>query len=230
MNKAEIRERLTAASEEDYRAFHMKLQPSKSEVLGVRAGTLRKLAKEISKDGWKEYAENVEEPDYYEEKLIAGMSIFYAKADIDEKIEYADKIITFIDGWAVCDGICATIKLDENEKDRFFSFAEECAASGEEFRARFGIISIRQCFIDEEHIDDILNIIDGIEYAGYYDKMGAAWLLADCMVKLPDKTYEYMKNNSLDDWVYNKSITKMRESYRISPEMKAELKTMMRKQ
>ncbi len=229
MNKAEIRERLMKASEEDYRAFHMKLQPLKSEVLGVRAAALRKLAKEISKDGWKEYVTGIEKSDYYEEKLIAGMSVFYAKADIDEKIEYADKIITFIDGWVVCDGICATIKLNENEKDRFWSFAKECAVSGEEFRTRFGLISMRQCFIDEEHIDDILNIIDGIEYAGYYDKMGAAWLLADYMVKLPGKTYAYMKNNSLDDWVYNKSITKMRESYRISPELKAELKTMMRK-
>ncbi len=229
MNKREVKERLISFAEEDYKQFNMKLRPSRSEVIGVRTGTVRKLAKELSGDGWREYIDLLSENDTYEERLAAGMSIFYAKADIDEKVAYIEKMIPFIDGWAVCDSICTTIKLKENERDKFWTYAKDCALSGDEFRARFGLITMLHCFIDEGHIGDILLIIDSITYAGYYDKMGAAWLLADCMVKCPDMTYGYMKDNALDDWVYNKSIAKMRESYRISPEMKAELKTMIRK-
>lgn len=229
MNRREIRQRLESLAETDYKAFNMKLQPSKSEVLGVRSPALRKLAKELSRSDWREYVLSLKETDSYEEKLVAGMSVFYAKAGIDERIILADRFIPFIDGWAVCDSVCTTIRLKKEEREAFWRFAKDCALSDDEFRIRFGLIAMLHCYIDGEYIDEILSIIDKIVYVGYYDKMGAAWLLADCMVKCPDKTYEYMKNSSLDDWVYNKSITKMRESYRISPEMKAELKTMMRK-
>lgn len=83
-----------------------------------------------------------------------------------------------------------------------------------------------QCFVNEKYIDRVIDLVDTLEYAGYYDSMAAAWLLAECMIKFPDKTFEYMKTSSLDAAVYNKAISKIRESYRVSSEMKDELKKM----
>ena len=40
------------------------------------------------------------------------------------------------------------------------------------------------------------------------------------MVKYPEKIYEYLKNESIDIWVRNKAVSKIRESYRVSDEMK----------
>ena len=48
------------------------------------------------------------------------------------------------------------------------------------------------------------------------------------MTKLPERTFEYMRVSRLNDMVYNKAIQKMRESYRVSPEIKNELKRMTR--
>ncbi len=228
MTFEEIRERFMALAEDDYRAFNEKLQTSSSPQIGVRVGEVRKTARELAKDGWREYVQGLNESYYYEEKLTAGMSIYYSKADINEKLEYTEKFIPFIDGWGVCDTVCSTIKLKTGEKDIFWDYAKEKAVSGREFEARFGLVSMLQCFVDEEHMDSVIKIVDSLEYAGYYDSMGAAWLLAEFMTKFPEKTFEYMKISRLNDMVYNKDIAKMRESYRVSPEMKDELKKMKR--
>ena len=61
-------------------------------------------------------------------------------------------------------------------------------------------------------------------------KMGYAWLLATMMAKFPTKTFEFMENNEIDTWTYNKAIQKMIESYRVSEEYKTILKNMKKKQ
>lgn len=229
MNKKALRDALLKLSEEKYRDFHLKLQPSRSEVIGVRMGELRKAAKKLAKEDWKDYVENLNEYDSYEEKVIAGMSIFYSKSNICEKIEYCSKMIPFIDGWAVCDSICSTIKLKTDEYPVFWDYVLTSAVSAEEFEARFGFVSMLHLYIDDEHINEIIHQIDTKSFVGYYDSMAAAWLLADCMVKFPDLVFEYMKNNHLSDWEHNKAISKMKESYRVSNEMKTELNKLIRK-
>ena len=229
MIKSEIKNMLVSVSDEKYRAFTEKLKSSNSAVLGVRMGVLRKTAKELAKENWKEYVLSVEEDDSYEEKLIGGMSIYYSKCSINEKTEYTEQFRRFIYGWGICDSICSTIKLKEEERETFWNYCKECTQSGEEFKTRFGLVAMLGQFVTEEKLDDIFNIVSGINYIGYYVSMGAAWLLAECMAFYPQITLEFMKNNTLDNWVYNKSITKMRESFRVSDEMKSMLKTMVRK-
>lgn len=229
MIKDEIRDKLESLSDKSYREFNEKLQSTKSNSFGVRMGDVRNLARELAKSDWKSYVDGLSGNDLFEEKLIGGMSVFYSKASITEKIEYSEKIIPLIDGWAVCDSIYMTPKIKKTEKEAFWDYIIKCACSRDEFRARVGLISMLHSYVDEEYIDRIIEAVDSIEYAGYYDKMGAAWLLADCMVKFPERTFEYMKSNTLDDWVFNKAITKMRESFRVSDTMKSTLKTMMRK-
>lgn len=226
MTKTEVRQMLMASAEEDYKAFNEKLQTSKSPQMGVRMGEVRKIARALAKDGWQEYVLGLNDGCFHEEKLAAGMSIFYSKADIEEKIRYTEKFIPYIDGWEICDSVCSTIKLKKDEIDIFWDYALKKAVSGKEFEARFGLVSMLQCFVNEKYIDRVIDIVDTLEYAGYYDSMAAAWLLAECMIKFPDKTFEYMKTSSLDAAVYNKAISKMRESYRVSSEMKDELKKM----
>ena len=57
MIKSEIKNMLVSVSDEKYRAFTEKLKSSNSAVLGVRMGVLRKTAKELAKENWKEYNE-----------------------------------------------------------------------------------------------------------------------------------------------------------------------------
>ena len=78
-------------------------------------------------------------------------------------------------------------------------------------------------FLNDEYIDEVIEILDKLNRPTYMSKMGIAWAVATIMAKYPDKCLSYLtnENNALDDWTFNKSIQKMRESYRVSAEMKA---------
>lgn len=77
-----------------------------------------------------------------------------------------------------------------------------------------------QLFIDDEHIGQLLEEYDAIRHDGYYVKMAVAWALSVCFVKFPEITMQYLKQNALDDFTYNKTLQKIIESYRVDTETK----------
>ena len=54
--------------------------------------------------------------------------------------------------------------------------------------------------------------------------MSVAWALSICYIKLPEKTYKYLKTSKLDNWTFNKSIQKICESLRVDKDTKNMLK------
>ena len=60
-------------------------------------------------------------------------------------------------------------------------------------------------------------------------RMGVAWAVSFYFVSFPEVTFAYQKNNSLDDWTYNKALQKIIESYRVEPEIKTQIRSMKRK-
>ena len=229
MIKTEIREKLLSLEADNYRKYNETLLSSKSKIIGIKLGAVRKIAKELSKSDWRTYVESLDDGDYFEEKLVAGISIFYSDADIYEKIKYSKKFTPFVDGWAVCDSVYMTPKLKNNEKKPFHDYAVECAFTEDEFTARVGLVSLLHSFTEDEYIDEIFEIINKIHFVGEYDRLAASWLMAECMAKCPERTKKLMKLCTVENKVYNKGITKMRESFRVSDEMKDILKTMVRK-
>ena len=67
---------------------------------------------------------------------------------------------------------------------------------------------------------------DLIKHEGYYVKMGVAWTISICFVKFPIETMEYLKNNNLDKFTFNKSLQKITESFRVDSETKKIIKLM----
>ena len=84
-------------------------------------------------------------------------------------------------------------------------------------------------FINDNYVQLVIDFIDQTKKNGYYYKMGCAWCLQVIMVKYPKLCLDYLKNNNLDDWIFNKAIQKMIESYRVSDDMKEEIRKLKRK-
>ena len=59
--------------------------------------------------------------------------------------------------------------------------------------------------------------------------MAVAWAISMAYVKFSEKTWEFLQNNHLDDFTYNKALQKMVESYRVDNETKEKIKKMKRK-
>lgn len=79
-------------------------------------------------------------------------------------------------------------------------------------------------YINDKYIDLILKIANNINSEEYYVKMANAWLISICYIKYPNKTKIFLNNTKIDKWTYNKSISKICDSKRISDKEKIVLK------
>lgn len=217
-----MRQKLLALKDEKYKEFHSALVPNINNVLGVRVPEIRKLAKELAKGSWQDYKDDL----YYEEVMIQGLVIGYAKLDAKERLEYLRGFIPKINNWGICDVVCSNLKFTNTNKGLVWEFLQPYLASDKEFEIRFGVVMLLGYFIDDEYIDRVLEILDRITHDGYYAKMAVAWALSVCFVKQWDKTLEYFKHSNLPKWTYNKAIQKSCESFRISDEQKQILRKM----
>lgn len=227
MNK-KIRQKILKLSDEKYKEFHSKLSPTGSNIIGVRMPLLRKLAKEIAKGDWREYLKTAEN-EYYEEIMLQGIVIGYVKVDVEERLQLIGAFIPKIDGWGICDSFCNGLKFIKSNKERVWNFIQPYLKSDHEFYIRFGVVVLLDFYIDEAYINRVLDALDKIKHPGYYVKMAVAWTVSICYIKFPEVTMAYLKNNSLDDFTYNKSLQKITESLRVDKETKLVIKNMKRK-
>ena len=112
--------------------------------------------------------------------------------------------------------------------EAFFAYAVCLAKDRREFVARFGIVMLLDHFITDTYIDEVLQVLDEVSHDGYYVKMAVAWAISICYVKFEEKTMVLLRENTLDDFTYNKSLQKITESYRVTKEDKARIRSMKR--
>ena len=223
----DLRDKLFELSDDKFKTFHSRLCPNTDNIIGVRLPLLRQLAKEIAKGDWRNFLSNSKE-EYYEEILINGLVIAYAKCDVEERLNYIESFVPKIDDWAICDSFCNTLKFVNKNKEIMWEFIQSYLKSYNEFEIRFAVVIILNYYITEDYIDLVLKTLDNIKHDGYYVKMAVAWAISMCFIKFEEKTMAYLKDNSLDDFTYNKSLQKICESHRIDKNTKELIKSMKR--
>lgn len=219
----EIREKLFEKQDLKYKEFHGKLCPNLDKIIGVRVPELKKIAKQIAKTDYKNYLKNAQD-EYYEELLLQGLVIGYSKTTLEEKLKYLEKFIPKINSWAVCDVTCGTLKIAQKYEKEVWEFLQQYIKSKKEYEIRFALVMYLDYYLKEEYIDKILEQINNITSKDYYVQMAIAWLVSIAYIKQKEKTEKFLKNNKLDKFSQNKSISKICESYRITPEEKERVK------
>lgn len=231
INGMTIKENLLQLAGDGNKKFAESLHPGIENVLGIRIPALRRLAAQIAKDDWQSYLQHADSY-YMEERMLQGMVIGQLKLkDTDEYLALVAGFVPLINSWSVCDtfDFCGKQRFVDKNKEKVWEFLERWLASDKEYEIRFGVVMMMGHYICEGYIDKVLQWMDRIRHEGYYVKMAMAWALSVCYVKFPAKTMEFLKENHLDDFTYNKALQKMIESYRVSAEDKEILKKMRRK-
>lgn len=218
-----IREQLFAKQDLEYKEFHSGLCPNVDKIIGVRMPELRKMAKEIAITNYAEFLKNAKD-EYYEELVLQGLVIGYAKISIEETFEYLKKFVPKINSWAVCDTTCSNLKITKKYMQQMWEFLEQYINSKNEYEIRFALVMYLNYYLTDEYIDLILQKIDKITNKEYYVQMAIAWLISFAYIKQKDKTEMYLKKNNLDKFTQNKSIQKICESYRVSNDDKEKLR------
>ena len=218
---------LESLKDQNYKDFQGKLIFTKYKMLGIRIPKLRSIAKQISKTNISSFLE-ITQNKYYEEVMVNGFVVASIK---DENLfdEYFIQHIKFIDDWSLCDSFCNSIKQVRNNKDKYFKIAIELSLSKGEFISRVGLIIILSHFLEETYLKEIFKVLNNIKTDKYYVNMAEAWLICELYIKYPKETTKFLIKNKLNKFTQNKSINKIRESYRISKEEKDYLNTLKRK-
>ena len=213
---------LFSISEEKYKEFEQKIIPNKN-IIGIHTDKLKKIAKKIYKGNYKEFLLNIEN-NYYEENILYGLILANIK-DINEVLNYLSKYILIIDNWASCDLTISNLKIVKENKEIFYKYILDNINNDYSYARRFCYVLLLNYFIEEQYLDTIFNLCN-IENNDYYVNMSIAWLISICYIKYKEKTLNYLKNNKLNKFTYNKSIQKIIESKQINNDEKIILKNM----
>lgn len=216
---------LFSLKDDNYKEINKKIVNTNYKMIGIRTPILRKISKDIIKTDIHSFM-NLVNNKYYEEVLIEGFVIGQIK---DKKIfdEYLYPFIKKIDNWAICDMSISSFKIMKKDQS-YYDVALSLLKEKDEFSIRVGLIIILDHYIDDQHIDDIFMKIDNVNSDFYYVNMAKAWLLSVCFIKYKDKTLTYLNDNNLDPFTFNKTISKICDSYRVSISDKVMLKKMRR--
>ena len=221
----EIQKHLFELQDMAYRDFHSRLMPDidKETVIGIRVPMLRKYAKSIA---GTELAEKFikELPHcYYEENNLHMMLITGIK-DYDRCISEIERFLPYIDNWATCD--LMSPKIFARHTDELFIKINEWINSEQTYTVRYGLGMLMRYFLDEKFEENHLELASKIISDEYYINMMIAWYFATALAKQYSSAIKFIEQKKLTPWVHNKTIQKAIESFRVSPEHKAYLRTL----
>ena len=221
----DIQQRLFALQDKEYGAFTAKLNPTvdPSTIIGVRLPALRALAKELK--GTDEAARflNSLPHTYLEENHLHSFILTYIK-DFDEGIAAVERFLPYIDNWAVCDSL--RVKALAKAPEKLLAYIEKWLLSDHTYTIRCGILNLMNYYLDDRFDERYPAMVAAVHSEEYYVNMMIAWYFATALAKQYEAVLPYLTEQRLDKWVHNKTIQKAVESYRITDEQKAYLKTL----
>lgn len=204
-----------------------KLNNIKRTKFGISIPELRKFAKKIAKGNYIEFVEN-NDFSTFELKLLHAFVIGYAKDDINILLKYFKNFIPYVDDWAVNDSLCQNFKIARVYPEIVWKFLMKYKNSKKEFESRIVAVTLLSHYLNNEYIDKVIGVLDSLNTYDYYSQMGVAWAIATIMGKYPEKCLDYLQSDNchLDAITYKKSLQKIRESLRVSDEIKLLTKSM----
>ena len=225
MNRDEIVTELFRMRDADYALLQAKIIPTVAadRIIGVRTPALRAFAKALYKDRDKEDFLFCTPHQYFDENQLHAFVISLEK-DFDKCIAEVDAFLPFIDNWATCDQLSP--KAFKREPEKLLQYIQSWIKSDQTYTVRFAIGMLTQHFLDERFEAGYADMVAEVRSEEYYINMMIAWYFATALAKQYERTVPYLEGRRLDGWVHNKAIQKSVESYRITDEKKAYLKTL----
>ena len=221
----EIRKELFDMRDEKYGEFQAKLIPTveADTIIGVRTPQLRKYAGQLLKrDDVQEFLDDLPHK-YFDENQLHAF-ILSGMKDYEKCVNEVNRFLPHVDNWATCDQMSP--KVFKKHRQELLNCIKVWMKSKETYTIRFGIGMLMEHFLDEDFDPKYPEMVAKIRSDEYYVNMMTAWYFATALAKQYDSILPYIENNRLDTWTHNKAIQKAVESYRITDDQKAYLKSL----
>ena len=220
-----IRDELFRLQDSKYRDFQAGLIPGASPdiMVGVRTPELRKLAKQLAKEeNIREFLDDLPHK-YFDENQLHAFIISEMK-DYDICMQEVERFLPFVDNWATCDQMSPKV-FRKHRPDLLWKI-REWIGSDHTYTIRFGIGMLMAHFLDEDFDPAYPEMVASVQSEEYYVNMMIAWYFATALAKQYDAVLPYIEERRLDVWTHNKTIQKAIESFRVTPEHKAYLRSL----
>ena len=221
----EIREELHKHQDLKYRDLQIKILPSvKPEaIIGVRTPELRKYGKQLSKrEDIQEFLDDLPHKFFDEDQLHAF--ILSEMKDYEKCIGRLEIFLPYVNNWATTDQMSP--KVFKKHRAELIKHINKWIKSKKPYTIRYGIGMLMEHFLEEDFDIKYPETVASVRSEEYYVNMMIAWYFATALAKQYDAILPFIENRKLDVWTHNKAIQKSVESYRITPEQKAYLKTL----
>lgn len=219
--REQIRERLLAMSETEYRDFSAALTPGVETMLGVRLPRLRALAKEIAADSDAYFAEPC--GTLFEEIMLRGMVIGCMPCTTEQRMQHMRAFVPLIGNWSVCDSFCCGIREAKKKPEAYWNFIQPYLRSEREFDVRFGVVMLLDHFAHGAWLPRTLEQLAQVSHPGYYVRMAVGWAVSVCYVRDAQQTWEWMRRTALDAETERMALQKIMDSRRVTGEDRARI-------
>ncbi len=225
MNRDEILAELFRLQDKKYAAFQAKLIPTTDpgRIIGVRTPELRAFAGKLSGNADTASFLKALPHVYFEENQLHAFVISQEK-DFDKCITKTQTFLPFIDNWATCDQLVP--RAFKKEPEKLLPYMDRWIKSDKVYTVRFAVGMLMRHFLNERFDPKYADMVAALRRDEYYVKMMIAWYFATGLAKQYASILPYLEEKRLDEWTHNKAIQKSLESYRITAERKAYLKTL----
>ncbi len=205
-----------------YQEFQKKICNTKYPILGVKIPIIRKIAQNLLKQSSYQTILETLRDNSFEEVMLEGLIIGYAKTSYEEKLILIKNYLPKIDNWALNDIFCSSLKIVKEYKPEFWEFLTPYFKSPKEYELRFAFVILLNYYLEDNYIDRVLEKCLEVKSDYYYVNMARAWCLAESLGKYFKKTTNFLQKNksSFDTWTYNKALQKGRESLKLGKEEK----------
>ncbi len=222
----QIIKKLFELQDKKYRDFQGNLTPTvdKGLMIGVRTPLLRDLAKSLAGSETAEAFLKDLPHTYFEENQLHAFLIERIR-DYDRCLAEVEHFLPYIDNWATADQMNPKIfakHLDEMDQ-KAFAWMD----STHTYTVRYGIRILMSYYLEDATFRILYpERIASIRSEEYYIRMMAAWYFATALAKQYDKILPFLEEHKMDEWTHAKAIQKAVESYRISDDQKAYLRSL----
>ena len=200
--------------------WEQRIVNTKLPCLAVPSTEIDKISKQIFKGNYASFL-NLWIWDNHSATLVFGKILNKIK-DFNLLKSYLITYSEKADNWSTID--CLKFHFTKENINDFINLSKELIESKHTFSRRLSLIILLKLLSFEDCSDVCFDFFNKLKNeTEYYVNMAAAWLLAECMIKHKEKTIKFYKYNNTNDFIINKSISKCRESFRISKEDKDHL-------
>lgn len=226
--------------------YQRRIINTKLELLGFYSSKIIEISKEILLDGKVDesnlyyFLEN-SPIDIYEEKQIYSKVVCSYFTDIEKIKFYLTKMLTKADSWAISDSI-KLIKLNKIDKNKylydlipyFISYLNKSKeVDNFDIYVRSGLnllfptlkdlFNNNKEYISSYIINDVFLNISNNFSSYYYLEMMVAWLLSYFYIYDKELVINLLKERKFNKFITNKTISKIKDSFRVSKDDKENL-------